>query len=65
MKVKFKSGYMGRETHNVWIPAGVEYEIDDEEHHLIDVGLAVEVKEPAQPVEPEPKTVKVKRSAKK
>lgn len=41
MKVKFKNGYMGRETRECWVEPDVIVEIDDSERHLIDNGLAV------------------------
>ncbi len=43
MRVKFKHGYMGRETREQWVEPGVIIEIDDSERHLIDNGLAIEV----------------------
>jgi len=59
IKVKFPNGYRGRETNEIYIPPGMEYEIPDEERHLIDVGLAVEVTEP----EPEDKPKRRGRKA--
>lgn len=55
MKIKFLIDYRGRETHEITVPVGTVMEVDDEARHLINAGLAMEVKE--KPVAME-KTVK-------
>ena len=62
MKVKFVTGFQGRETNNIWRDAGQVVDVDEETAEiLLRDNRAVIVDEPAPVIEPDPETEQPKQ----
>jgi hypothetical protein len=66
MKVKFVTGFQGRETNNIWRDAGQVVDVEEETAEILlrDNRVTAVIDEPAPVFEPDPETPKQKRGKK-